>query len=201
MKLYFTPGACSLASHIALKEAKIPFTAERVDLKTKTTATGDDFLSVNGKGYVPALMLDSGEVVTENLALLDYIAGLAPELGVDGENGRTRQLEMLAYISTELHKSFKPFFVGGSEADKTKAGAYIKRRMQYLADGAADDYLFGERPSVADFYLFVIMRWASKFDIAVPSQLLALRDLLEARPAVQEAMRAEGMGGPSPPGR
>jgi glutathione S-transferase len=201
MKLYFTPGACSLASHIALKEAKIPFTAERVDLKTKTTATGDDFLSVNGKGYVPALMLDSGEVVTENLALLDYIAGLAPELGVDGENGRTRQLEMLAYISTELHKSFKPFFVGGSEADKTKAGAYINRRMQYLADGAADDYLFGERPSVADFYLFVIMRWASKFDIAVPSQLLALRDLLEARPAVQEAMRAEGMGGPSPPGR
>jgi len=194
MKLYYTPGACSLASHIALREAKIPFMAERVDLRTKTTSAGIDFQSVTGKGYVPALMLDSGEVVTENLAVLDYIASLAPVLGVDGENSRTRQLEMLAYISTELHKSFKPFFKGGSEADNLKAGAYITRRMKYLADGIADDYLFGERPSVADFYLLVTMRWASRFGIEVPSPLLVVRDLLEARPAVQAAMRAEGMG-------
>jgi glutathione S-transferase len=194
MKLYYTPGACSLASHIALREAKLPFTTERVDLKTKTTELGVDFQSVTRKGYVPALMLDSGEIVTENLAVLDYIASLAPALEIDGENRRTRLLEMLAYISTELHKSFKPFFTGGSEADNSKAGAYITRRMQYLADGVSDDFLFGKRPSVADFYLYVIMRWADKFGIAVPAPLMALRDLLEARPAVQAAIRAEGMG-------
>jgi len=194
MKLYYTPGACSLASHIALREAKIPFTAERVDLKTKTTASGIDFQSVTGKGYVPALMLDDGEIVTENLAVLDYIASLTPVLGIDGENSRTRQLEMLAYISTELHKSFKPFFTGGSESDNSKAGAYVTRRMQYLADGVSDDFLFGERPSVADFYLLVTMRWADRFGVDVPPPLATVRDLLEARPAVQAAMRAEGMG-------
>jgi glutathione S-transferase len=194
MKLYYTPGACSLASHIALTEAKLPFTTERVDLRTKTTSTGDDFQMVNGKGYVPALLLDTGEVVTENLAVLDYIANLAPEVGIDGENSRTRQLEMLAYISTELHKSFRPFFTGGSETDNAKASAYITRRMQYLADVASGDYLFGDRPTVADFYLFVMMRWANKFGIEVPAPLLAPRELLEVRPAVQAAMRAEGLG-------
>jgi glutathione S-transferase len=194
MKLYYTPGACSLASHIALREAKLPFTTERVDLRTKTTSTGGDFQAVNSKGYVPALLLDTGEVVTENLAILDYISNMAPEVGFDGENSRTRQLEMLAYISTELHKSFKPFFAGGSETDNAKASAYITRRMQYLADDASGDYLFGDRPTVADFYLFVMMRWAGKFGIEVPAPLLAARKLLEARPAVQAAMRAEGIG-------
>jgi glutathione S-transferase len=194
MKLYYTPGACSLASHIALREAKIPFTAERVDLRTKTTSAGIDFQTVTGKGYVPALMLDTGEVVTENLAVLDYIASRAPALGIDGTNSRTRLLETLAYISTELHKSFKPFFIGGSDADHSKAGAYITRRLQYLADRVGGDYLFGERPCVADFYLFVMMRWANRFGVSIPSPLMALRNLLEARPAVQAAMRAEGLG-------
>lgn len=193
MKLYYTPGACSLASHIALTEAKLPFTTERVDLRTKTTSTGDDFQMVNSKGYVPALLLDTGEVVTENLAILDYIANMAPEVGIDGENSRTRQLEMLAYISTELHKSFKPFFAGDSETDKAKASAYITRRMQYLANDASGDYLFGDRPTVADFYLFVMMRWAGKFGIEVPAPLLAAGDRLASRPAVQAAMRTEGI--------
>jgi glutathione S-transferase len=194
VKLYYAPGACSLASHIALREAKLPFTTERVDLNTQMTEAGVDYQSVTGKGYVPALMLDDGEVVTENLAVLDYISGLAPAYHIDGENSRTRQLEMLAYISTELHKSFKPFFVGASDADSAKAGAYITRRMQYLADGLSSDFLFGEHPSVADFYLFVIMRWAGKFGVEIPSRLAGLRDLVEARPAVLAAMRAEGMG-------
>ncbi|MGE0004441.1 MAG: glutathione S-transferase [Parvibaculaceae bacterium] len=194
MRLYYAPGACSLASNIALREAKIPFAMERVDLKSKATQLGSDYRSVTEKGYVPALVLDSGEVVTENIAVLDYIASIAPALAVDGDNGRTRQLEMLAYISTELHKSFKPFFTGGSEADNAKAGAYIIRRMRYLADGVLGDFLFGGRPGVCDFYLFVTMRWAGRFGIAIPSRLMELRDLLEARPAVQAAMRAEGWG-------
>jgi glutathione S-transferase len=193
MKLYYSPGACSLAGHIALREAGIPFESERVDLQSKVTASGADFAAANPKGYVPALMLDDGEVVTENLAVLDYIATQAPTLGLDGPLGRTRLLEGLAYISTELHKSFGPFFKGAGATEKAKAGAHIGKRLQYLADRMGGDYLFGDRPSVADFYLLVTLLWADKFAIAIPAPLAALRNRLEARPAVRAAMRAEGL--------
>lgn len=136
-------------------------------------------------------MLDRGAVLTENLAVLDYIAGKEPLLGVDGPLGRTRLVEALAYIATELHKSYKPFFKGGSEPERSKASAYITKRMQYLADRVAGDYLLGDRPSVADFYLFVMMRWAERFGVAVPAPLPALRDRIEARPAVRDALAAE----------
>jgi glutathione S-transferase len=193
MKLYYSPGACSLAGHIALREAGIPFDSERVDLKSKLTASGADFNRINPKGYVPALMLDDGEVVTENLAVLDYIATQAPSLGLAGPLGRTRLLEGLAYISTELHKAYKPFFIGASDAEKAKVGKAITNRMQYLADTIDGDYLFGDKPSVADFYLFVTLLWAEKFGVMVPAPLLVLRDRLEGRQAVQAAMRAEGL--------
>ncbi len=125
MKLYYSPSACSLAAHIAFREAGIHFESEKVNLHTKVTASGADFNIVNPKGYVPALVLDSGELVTENLAVLDYIATQAPALRVEGPLGRTRLLEALAYISTELHKSFRPFFKGAGDAEKAKSGAYI----------------------------------------------------------------------------
>jgi glutathione S-transferase len=193
MKLYYSPGACSLAAHIALREAGIPFESEKVDLHAKVTASGADFTVVNPKGYVPALVLDSGETVTENLAVLDYIATQAPTLGLEGPLGRTRLLEGLAYVSTELHKSFKPFFKGAGDAEKAKSGAYVTKRMQYLADRLHGDYLFGDHPGVADFYLFATLLWADKFAVEIPTPLATLRDLLKARPAVQAAMRAEGL--------
>src|SRR5687768_18513180 len=107
MKLYYAPGACSLATHIALLEAGLEFELERVDLKRKVTETGKDFTTVNSKGYVPALVLDDGSMITENVAVLDWIATQHRGLGIEGTLGRTQLFEALAYISTEIHKSFK----------------------------------------------------------------------------------------------
>ena len=193
MKLYYHPGACSLSSQIALREAGRPFESEDVDLQSKRTAAGANFSAINPKGYVPALQLDTGELITENLAVLDYIAAENPALGLDGWLGRTRLLETLAYISTELHKSFKPLCTGGMWPDKADATYYIIQRMKFLADRMRGDYLFGDRPTVADFYLFVMLLWAEKFGIEVPDELVALRDRLKARPAVQAALKAEAL--------
>lgn len=193
MKLYYSPGACSLADHIALHEAGMAFEHERVDLKSKRTASGADFTAINPKGYVPALTLDTGETLSENIAVLDWIAHQADALKPSGPLGHTRLLEALAYISTELHKSFKPFFAGGGEEEKAKAGEMIRKRMAYLADTLQDDFLFGPSPSVADCYLFVMLLWAQKLGVEAPERLTALRDRMLQRPAVQTAMRHEGL--------
>ena len=193
MKLYYSPGACSLASHVALHEAGLGFEHVRVDLKAHTTERGDDFTAINPKGYVPALILDTGEVLTENVALLDWIAQQSPSLRPEGALGRTRLLELLAFISTEIHKSFKPFFAGGSDEDKRKAGEQIGRRFGYLAERLEDDFLTGAQPSVADFYLLVVLLWAAKFGVEAPASLVALRDRLRALESVQKAMRHEGL--------
>jgi glutathione S-transferase len=155
MKLYYSPFACSLADHIALLETGVPFEREGVNLKTKRTASGADFNDVTPKGYVPALVLDSGEILTENIAILDWLAMEYPALGVPGSLGRTRVLEALAFISTEVHRSFKPMWHGGTEAQKAQARATISRLLDNLADGIVTDYLFGAAPSVADFYAVV----------------------------------------------
>lgn len=193
MKLYYSPGACSLADHIALHEAGLSFEHEKVDLKAKKTESGADFTTINPKGYVPALTLDGGETLSENVAILDWISQQAPQLAPGGAMGRTHLLEMLAYVSTEIHKSFKPFFAGGSDEDKTKAGAMITRRMDYLAERLDGDYLFGSDVSVADAYLFVMTLWAGKMGVSVPDKLAALRDRMMARPAVRTAMTHEGL--------
>jgi glutathione S-transferase len=194
MKLYYHPGACSLSSQIALREARRPFEAIDVDLQSKFTAAGENYSAINPKGYVPALELDNGELITENLAVLDYIATDNPLLGLDGRLGRTRLIESLTYISTELHTSFKPFSTSGSMwPAKANAAFYITNRMQYLAGTLRGDYLFGDRPTVADFYLFVTLRWAAEFGVETPERLLGLRARLEARPAVQAALEAEGL--------
>jgi glutathione S-transferase len=193
MKLYYSPGACSLADHIALHEAGLTFEHEKVDLKAKKTESGADFAAINPKGYVPALTLDSGETLSENIAILDWITQQAPQLAPGGAMGRTHLLEMLAYISTEIHKSFKPFFAGASDEDKTKAGAMITKRMDYLAERLDGDYLFGADVSVADAYLFVMTLWAGKMGVSVPDKVAALRDRMMARPAVRTAMTHEGL--------
>lgn len=193
MKLYYCPLACSLADHIALHEAGLVFETERVDLRTLKTETGADFRAINAKGYVPALVLDDGELLTENVAVLDWIAGQAPLLAVDGPLGRTRTLEALTYITTEIHRAFKPMWHGGSFDEKAAARATVTRLLTPLAEALDDDYLFGPRPSVADFYLFVMLLWAEKFQIATPAPLVALRERIRLRPAVREALMKEGL--------
>ncbi|MES2338939.1 MAG: glutathione S-transferase N-terminal domain-containing protein [Pseudomonadota bacterium] len=194
MKLYYSPGACSLADHIALHEAGLDFDHVKVDLKAKTTENSDDFTAINPKGYVPALALEAGEVLTENVAILEWIAQQAPRLGVAGPMGRTHLLEALAYISTEVHKGFKPFFTPDATEDaKAKAGETITKRLQYLADRFDGDYLFGGTVSVADCYLFVMLLWAGRNGVTVPDPLPAFRDRMLARGAVQTALKHEGL--------
>lgn len=193
MKLYYAPGACSLADHIALHEAGLPFEHEKVDLKTKRTQSGDDYTSVNPKGYVPALTLDSGETLTENIAILDWIAHQNTALAPSGAMGHTRLLQALAFISTELHKSFKPFFMGADDAAKSAASEAIKKRMGYLATTMQDEYLFGSTVSVADFYFFVMLLWAKKFALDVPSKLEGFRERMMKLDSVQKAMKHEGL--------
>jgi glutathione S-transferase len=193
MKLFYSPLACSLADHIALLEAEASFDSERVDLKTKRLASGANLHDITPKGYVPVLVLDNGEVVTENIAILDWLASQYPQLGAAGPLGRTRLLEALAFISTELHRSFKPMWHASTDADKAKATRVIGDHFDFLSQELATDYLFGENPSVADFYLFVMLLWAEKFTIAVPPQMAGLRARMKARPAVRLAMEREGL--------
>ena len=193
MKLYYAPGACSLADHIALHEAGLSFDHEKVDLKSKRTEAGVDFATVNPKGYVPALTLDSGETLTENIAILDWIAHQDSRLAPSGPMGHTRLLEALAFISTEIHKSFKPFFAGGGDSDKTKAGEMIGKRMGHLSDTMKGDYLFGATVGVADFYLFVMLLWAKKFGVEPPAPLVAFRERMMTLPSVHKAMEHEGL--------
>ena len=193
MKLYYTPGACSLADHIALHAAGLAFEHEKVDLKTKRTEGGADYMAVNPKGYVPALTLDSGETLTENVAILDWIAHQDTALKPSDAMGHTHLLMALAFISTEIHKSFKPFFAGGSDAEKAKASELIAKRMGYLSDTMQGDYLFGPQVSAADCYLFVMLLWAQKFGLQAPGKLDAFRDRMTALPPVRTAMTHEGL--------
>ena len=193
MKLYYAPGACSLADHIALHEAGMSFEHEKVDLKAKRTDSGADYLTVNPKGYVPALTLDSGETLSENIAILDWIAHQDTALQPYGPMGHTHLLQALAYISTEIHKGFKPFFSGAGEEEKSKAGETILRRMGYLAGTMQGDFLFGPDVSVADCYLFVMLLWAQKNGLEVPTKLAVFRDRMMERSAVQKAMTHEGL--------
>lgn len=193
MKLYYSPGACSLADHIALHEAGLAFEHVKVDLKTKQTERGEDFRAVNPKGYVPALQLDSGEVLTENIALLDWIADQSQTLRPEGPLGRTRQLELLAFISTEIHKAFKPFFAGASDEEKAKAAKLIGQRFDAVAGMMAGEYLQGDRPTAPDFYLFVMLLWAGKQGVDVPEALAAYRDRMTRLDSVAKAMKHEGL--------
>ena len=191
MKLYFAPWACSFAGHVALLEAGFTFDIERVDLKTKVTASGRDFKTISAKGYVPALILDDGEMLTENVAILDWIANAYPALGAPGQLGRTRLLEALAFIATELHPGFKPMWHDGSDDDKRTARVKLTGRFKFVAASLQGAYLFGDSPSVADCYLFVMLRWAERFAVPVPDSLVRLQRAMAARPSVRSALERE----------
>jgi glutathione S-transferase len=191
MKLYLTPGACSLADHIALHEAGLTFDRIRVDLRTKRTEDGRDFTEINPKGYVPALVLDDGQLLTENVAILYWVAECAPKLAPGGELGRIRLIEMLAFISTELHKPFVRHFFPTSDAEKQVAQDAIRRRLGFVAGQLQGEYLFGSECGVGDAYLYVMLRWARMQRLDLPEPLPAYFDRMEARPAVRLALQHE----------
>lgn len=191
MKLYYAPQACSLSDHIALIEAGFEFDIEAVDLHTKRTASGGDYLEINPRGYVPALVFDDGQVLTENIALLDWIAGHAPSLLPAGVLGRARQLEMLSFIESDIHHAFKPMWHTSSDAEKRQAAETVAKHLRFAATRMQGDYLFGDQLSAADCFLFVMLRWAERFGIAVPDALLRLQWRMAQRPAVEAAIQRE----------
>ncbi|MDY0046897.1 MAG: glutathione transferase GstA [Thauera propionica] len=200
MKLYYKAGACSLASHIVLEETGLPYETEAVDLKTKVTASGADFTQINAKGYVPALVLDTGELLTEGPAILQYLADRVPEkklVPADGTLERYRLQSWLTFIGTELHRSCTPFFSPASgDAWKAAAMANLERRLDYTnGELAGKAYLLGDGFSVADAYLFTVLSWMPyvKLDLSRWSNLTAFQARVAARPAVQAALKAEGL--------
>jgi glutathione S-transferase len=201
MKLYYSPGACSLAPHIALREADRRFDLERVDLRTHRTASGADFLAVNPKGYVPALQLDGPDsILTEAAVVLQYIADLAPDTKLAPPPGtlvRYRLQEWLNFISSELHKQFGPLFDARTPRDVAEhQRGKIGKRFLYLQDVLSDRaFLLGESFTVADAYLFVMLQWCAPNGIEL--ELYPVLDDYEGRiarrPAVQAALAAEGL--------
>ena len=198
MKLYYSPGACSLASHIALKEIGATFEAIRVDIRAKKTATGADFSAITAKGYVPALELDSGEVLTEGTVVLQYVADLEPALGLApaaGTMDRYRLMEWLGFVNSEVHKNFSPLFdPTAPEVLKERARAMLAKRLTYVAgELAGRDYLLGAQFTVADAYLYTVLGWTSKVgvDLSPWPVFEAYRARIGARPSVQAAQAAE----------
>jgi glutathione S-transferase len=200
MKLYYSPGACSLSPHIALAEAGLAYTTEKVDLKTKKTETGADYFAINPAGYVPALVLDNGETLTEGPAIVQYIADLAPARKLAPPAGsfeRLRLQEWLNFISTELHKSFSPLFnPAAPEEWRTFTRGLIGRRLDVVEQKLAGrDYLMGDF-SVADGYLFTVLGWGRLVGVDVKENrplVAAYVDRVMARPGVQQAMKEEGL--------
>jgi glutathione S-transferase len=200
MKLYYTPAACSLAPHIVAREAGLKLEIEKVDLAGKKTETGADFSKINPKGYVPALGLDNGEVLTEVATLVQYLADQAPQSGLAPANGtmeRYRLQEWLTFISTEIHKGFGPLWKPDTPAEiKEAAKANLAKRFAYLDQHLANrSFLAAERFSAADAYLFTVVNWTNfhNIDLAPYSNLKAYVQRVAARPAVQQAMQAEGL--------
>ena len=160
MKLYLAPGSCSLADHIALHEAGLEFDRIRVDLRTKRTESGDDFNAVNPKGYVPALVLDDGQLLTENVAILYWVAERAPKLAPAGELGRIRLIEMLAFIATELHKPFVRVIFPTSDAEKEVGQQDDRQAVRFLRRAARGAIPVRQRMQRRRPYLYVMLRWA-----------------------------------------
>ena len=200
MKLFYSPGACSLSPHIALREAGLAFELVQTSTKTKLLPDGSDYRAINPKGQVPALLLDDGELLTEGPVIVQYVADQAPQSGLlpaAGTMARYRVLEWLNYISTELHKSFGPLFNPAfPEEGKTFNKAALTQRLAWVDEQLAGrTYLTGDTFTVADGYLFVVVNW-TKFvglDITGLAHLGAFMGSVAARPAVQAALQAEGL--------
>ena len=200
MKLYFSPGACSLSPHIVAAELGLDISVEKVDFASKKLSGGGDFLAINPKGYVPTLELDNGEILTEGPAIVQYLADQHPEAKLVPANGtmeRYRVQEMLGYINSELHKTYSPLFNPKTLPEmRAEREAYLRKRYALLDKQLAGrSYLFGEQFTVADAYLFTVTSWAShvKLDLSEFANLTAFQARVAARPAVKKAMREEGL--------
>ena len=200
MKLFYSRGACSLAPHIVAEEAGIELRLQKVDTKTKTIESEGDFLAINPKGYVPALQLDDGEVLTEGPVIGQYLADLKPETGLAPRAGtlaRYRLQEWLGYINSEIHKTYSPLFRAETPAEtRTERLAYLAKRYGLVEKRLAGrPYLLGDHFTVADAYLFTVTNWAGavKFDLSPFPNLRAFQERIAARPAVKAAMKEEGL--------
>jgi glutathione S-transferase len=201
LKLYYSPGACSLASHIALCESGLPFEAIKVDGRAKTAASGESYWDVTAKGYVPALRLDDGAVLTESTAILPYIADRNPAAALApaaGTLARYRLQEWLGYINSEVHKSFAAFFTpGATDAMKLTARENLTKKFNFIAkELAGKSFLMGEQYSVADSYLFTVLGWlraTGGLELVQWPALQAFHARVAARPASIAAMKAEGL--------
>ena len=199
MKLYYAPGACSQASHIALRESDLDFQLEKVDLRQKVTASGEDYHTINPLGYVPALQLDTGDVITEGPAIMQFIADQAPASGLLPAAGvaRYRAIGWLNFIATELHKTCSPLFSPTITEEQRKP---IIERLSLRLDAiehkfAAGGYLMGANYCVADIYLFVVTGWFGRLQIPLKKwpHIERFREVVATRPAVQAALEAEGL--------
>ncbi|HEO9417180.1 TPA: glutathione transferase GstA [Klebsiella pneumoniae subsp. pneumoniae] len=200
MKLFYKPGACSLASHIALRESGLDFTLQSVDLAQKRLENGEDYLLINPKGQVPALLLDDDILLTEGVAIMQYIADQVPDrhlLAPVGSIARYQTLEWLNYVATELHKSFTPLFRPDTPEDyKPVARGLLEKKLQYVDAALADkQWLTGHRFTIADGYLFTVLRraYAIKLDMAAYGHIGNWMTQVAARPAVAAALAAEGL--------
>ncbi len=200
MKLYMSPGACSLSPHIVLREANLPFTAVKVNTKTKETEGGGDYRKINAKGYVPALQLDDGQVLTEGPAIVQYLADKAPASGLAPANGtleRYRLQEWLNFVTSEIHKQFSPLFDPTASDDiKQRQRNKLAGRFDWLnGELAGKNNLMGTQFTVADAYLFAVLNWCqwTGIDLANWPVLSEYVKRVAARPKVQEALRAEGL--------
>jgi glutathione S-transferase len=200
MKLYYSPGACSLAPHIVATEAGIPLELVKVDLKTKSIRSDGDYWAVNSKGYVPALELHDGDILTEVPAILQFLADLEPKLALAAANGtleRTRVQEMLNFITSEIHKTYTPLFNANlHSAVREDRVAYLHKRYAWLENHLEGrKYLFGEHFTIADAYLFVVTNWARgvSFDLSVYPNMQAFQKRIGSRKSVLAAMRVEGL--------
>ena len=204
MKLFYAPGACSLASHLALIEAGLSFSIDKTDVRNKKTSTGEDFFALTGgKGYVPALQLDDGTVLCEGVAILQYIADQAPAAGLAPANGtlsRYQLQEWLNYVATEVHKNYGPLFNPAASAEmKDAAKANLAKRFDWLSEKLTGrDFLMGAQFTVADAYLAVVLGWTRVVGIDLAGThpvLAAYQARVMSRPAAQAAMKAEGLLG------
>lgn len=195
MKLYYSPGSSSLAVHIALIETELEFELIRVDRKTKLTSDGEDYYEINSTGFVPALDVDS-VILTENVAILYYIGTTTNSVYSSTAINRSHLIETLAFIASELHKSFKPMLAPDGRADTKEAAKETLRSRYGIMDGRLGDneFILGNKFSVADCYLFVTIFWARNFaKIDLPKRLSDYFDRIERRPAVRHALKAEGL--------
>ncbi len=198
MKLFYSPGACSLSPHIVAEEAGIKLQLEQVDLKAKRTAGGRDYTTINPKGYVPALELDDGDVLTEGPAIVQYLADQKPGTApAAGSRERYHLQEWLSFINSEIHKTYSPLFSPTvTDAVRQERGEYLKKRYAVIEKHLAKhQYLVGDAFSPADAYLYTVTRWAGplKIDLSGFPQLTAFQKRIGERAGVQAALKAEGL--------